>query len=173
MTKKFALFAALALAGLIGCDAAPLSTYEHFKAGKPWMNFAYKTGSTFQSLNQDITNCKVEAVQRVPQQQVVRTTPSYTTNTQTFCNRIGTQTICNTSGGNTIGGQVYSVDANSELREQVYHQCMANKNYRYVNLPSCPEGITFKSENGKGLLPLSQTTCYRAFPNNAWEIGSY
>lgn len=173
MTKKFAAFASLTFIGLIGCATAQLSPYEHFKAGKPWENFAYKTGATLPSLNQDITNCKVEAVQRVPQQQVIKTTPSFTTNTQTFCNRIGTQTICNTTGGNTIGGDVYTVDANTGLREQVYHQCMANKNYRYVNLPPCPEGVTFKNENGKGLLPLSRTTCYRAFPNNGWEVGNY
>lgn len=170
--KNKSILATLGLVGLMGCAAGQLSTYEHFKAGKAWNNFPYKTGATFQSLNRDMTNCQVEAAQRVPQQQVLHTTPSFTTNTQTYCNRIGTQTFCNTTGGNTIGGQVYSTDANAGLRGRVYHQCMANNGYRYVNLPPCPDGVTLKPETN-GLLPLARTTCYRAFPNNNWQIGNY
>lgn len=164
----------LTLLGLIGCGAATVSSYEHFKSGKPWSNFAYKNGATLGSIGQDTTNCQVEAVQKVPQQQVFQTTPSYTTPTQTFCNRIGTQTLCNTSGGQTFGGNTYSTDANEGLRIKVFYQCMANKNYRYVNLPPCPDGAVLSGGAGKNTLPpLSNTTCYRVFPDDGWIIGNY
>ena len=174
MIKKKTTITALVLLGLIGCVATTETAYEHFLAGKPWMNFAYKTGASFSSTNNDITNCQVEAAQRVPQQQVVQTTPSYTTNTQTFCNRIGTQTLCNTTGGQTIGGNTYSTDANAGLRSRVFYQCMANKNYRYVNIPPCPEGVVFRSSDAPGVLPpLSETTCYRVYPDGAWSVARY
>jgi hypothetical protein len=135
------------------------------------MNFAYKTGGSGAAANNDITNCQVEAAQRVPQRQVSRTTASYTTPVQTSCNTIGTQTFCNSSGGDTIGGDNYTVDVNAGLRSKVFYQCMANKNYRYVNLPPCPNGVTL--DNARGLLPLSNTTCYRVSPDGRSQVGNY
>ena len=171
MFKKRTVIATFTLLGLIGCGVATQSAYEHFMAGKPWKNFAYKAGDQA-SLGQDTTNCRVEAEQRVPQRQVANTTPSFTTNTQTFCNRIGNQTLCNTTGGQTIGGNTYVTDANAELRERVFRQCMVNKNYRYVDLPPCPAGVVLRAGDG-GLPPLSNTTCYRVRPDGSWTIGRY
>lgn len=174
MIKKNTAIATLALFGLIGCAAATQSAYEHFTAGKPWENFAYKAGANLNSISRDTTNCQVEAVQRVPQQQVVNSTPSFTTDTQTFCNRIGNQTLCNTTGGQTIGGNTYTTDANAGLRNRVFYQCMANKNYRYVNLPPCPAGVVFRADDAVGVLPpLSNTTCYQVKPDDSWSIGRY
>ena len=55
----------------------------------------------------------------MPPQIQVKTTPAYTIPITTYCNTIGTQTFCDTSGGNTIGGEVYSEDANIQLRYKV------------------------------------------------------
>lgn len=166
MTSYFVFFI------LTGCSASSQSAYEHFKAGKAWNNFPYQTGGTFSSLSRDTTNCQVYAVQTVPQQNVIKRTPSYTTNTNTSCNRIGSQTFCNTTGGQTIGGNIYTEDANSGLRNRVFYQCMADKKYRYVNLRPCPTGATLKTESN-GLLPLSNQTCYRVKPDNSWVVGNY
>ena len=157
------------MVGLTGC--APQTPYERFKAGAPLENYPYKTGATYSSINRDITSCQVRSVQQVPQQQVVRTTPTYTTPVQTYCNRIGTQTICNSTGGQTYGGQTYSVDANAELRQRVFAQCMIDIGYRYVNLPPCPQNAVFKAS--AGLPPLSLKTCYRVTPDGTTLIGNY
>lgn len=176
MIKKTTAIAALTLFGLIGCGAAVLSPYEHFMAGKPWLDYPYKTGATPSSTDRDTLNCRVESHQRVSQQLVTNTTPSFTTDTQTYCNKIGTQVLCNTTGGDTIGGDTYTTDVNAGLRRSVERQCMMDKNYRYVNIPPCPEGvvmINMGADGNYGYLPLSNTTCYRVLPDNRSGIGNY
>ena len=147
---------------LMGCVTE--SQFQAYTAGKPLEDYPYKTGATYASLTNDMTNCKIEAAQRVPQQMVSYTTPTYTTPVQTYCNRIGTQTFCNSSGGQTHGGQTTVSDANEGLRYSAYNQCLARQGYRFVDIPACAKGIQATSlrvaKNG-GLLPLSKKMCIR------------
>lgn len=165
------IIAAVGILGFVGCDTAAPTFYENFVAGKSFSMW-HKAGSTGPQTDLDTTNCEVEALQRVPQQQVATTTPSFTTPTQTFCNRIGTQTLCNTTGGQTYGGGTTVRDVNAELRNRVFNQCMASKNYSYVTLPPCPEGIDVRI-GMTSYLPLSRTSCYIAYPNGNGTITEY
>lgn len=169
MTRHIWIAAALA-AALTGC-ATPQTAYDRYKAGEPLRNIPYKTGATEASLGRDLTNCRVVAAQRVPQQQVVQSTPGFTTPSQTICNRVGTQTICNTTGGQTFGGGVTTSDANAGLRQQVFGQCMIDRGYRYVSLPPCPQGA--QMQTAQGLPPLSTRTCYVVTPNQRTLVGHY
>lgn len=157
--------------GLVGCGA-PQTLYDQYQAGIPLRAFAYKAGVGWSEIDRDKTNCEIEAAQRVPQNISVQTSPSYSTPTQTYCNQIGTQTLCNTTGGQTYGGQTTSSDANAGLRVRAYAQCMAGKNYRFVDIPACSAGTDLSSQNNETVLrPLSRTTCYQASPSGGYAIG--
>lgn len=162
---------AVLVSALVGC--APQTLYDRYKAGQPIQNFPYKAGANEAEIQRSVTNCQIEAAQRVPQKMVSRTTPSYTTPVQTQCNRIGTQTFCNSTGGDTYGGQTYTSDANAGLRVQAFAQCMGDKGYRFVNVPVCPEGAEIK---GSFLEPrlrkLSVNTCYLITPDGRSFIGN-
>ena len=150
---------AVLASALVGC--APQTPYDRYKAGQPVQNFPYRAGDNEAKRQRSITDCQIEAAQRVPQQMVVRTTPSYTTPVQTQCNRIGTQTFCNSTGGDTYGGQTYTSDANAGLRVQAFAQCMGDKGYRFVNVPACPMGTTVADlDKSPVLRPFSRITCY-------------
>jgi len=169
---EFTKVAFLALVGLAACSAQTLSPHANYLAGKPLTNFYYKAGVGFTQIQNDKTDCQVSAVQKVPQHTVIQTSPSYTVPTQTYCNRIGNQVLCNQTGGQTYGGTVSSTDANANLRARVWAQCMAQKKYRIVNIPACRQGVSLASQgNEKVLRPLSQMTCYIAYPSGGISIG--
>ena len=169
MNKRHLIIAFALASVLAGCMTQ--TQYDRYKAGLPLQNFAYKAGTTPAVVQRDQTNCQVFAAQQVPANQVVSTTPVISSPTQTYCNQIGTQTFCNTTGGQTFGGQVTTTDTNAGLRQRVFGQCMADKGYRYVNIPTCPEGVAL--DTADTLLPLSRTTCYRMTPDGRGTIGNY
>jgi hypothetical protein len=153
------------------CMSAP-SFYDNYKAGNPLRAFPYKAGVGWAEIDRDKTNCEIEAAQRVPQNIVVQSSPTYTTPTQTYCNQIGTQTFCNTTGGQTYGGQTTSSDANAGLRVRAYGQCMAQRGYRFVDIPACPPGTDISSQHNETVLrPLSRRTCYQAYESGGYAIG--
>jgi hypothetical protein len=148
------------------------SLYDNYKAGNPLRAFAYKAGVGWNQIDRDKTDCEIEAAQRVPQNIVVRSSPTYTTPTQTSCNQIGTQTFCNTTGGQIYGGQTTSSDANAGLRMRAYGQCMAQRGYRFVDIPACPPGTDLSSQHNETVLrPLSQRTCYQVYESGAYAVG--
>ena len=169
--KKTSISTVISLILLAGC-AAP-TAYDRYKSGEVMRNFAYKAGATEARQQRDITDCQISAAQRVPQNLSVQTTPTYTSPTQTYCNRIGTQTFCNTTGGNTYGGQTYTTDTNAGLRVRAYGQCMVDKGYRFVNIPPCPIGtIVADLDKSKVLQPYSRATCYLVTPEGIGAIGN-
>jgi len=97
------------------------------------LNTYCKEGVTFRTLNNDLTNCEVSAVQKVPVKKLIRRTPMYFTPTRTVCEG----DVCRTYGGELRGGEIYTVDANEDLRKRVKAQCMSNKGYDFVEIPRC------------------------------------
>lgn len=139
------------------------SSYQDYKAGKPLTSYPYKADANRAILQNEMTDCQVNAAQRVPQQTVISTTPTYTTPVQTFCNRVGYQTICNSTGGQTYGGNVVTSDANTDLRNRVFYQCMAGKGWEWVNIPVCRDGVgpeNLRSGRNGGLPVRTAATCY-------------
>ncbi|MDE9451332.1 hypothetical protein J3R80_12725 [Aliiroseovarius sp. Z3] len=167
--KKIVAFIGL---GFLASCVATQTPYEKYLEGKPLVNYPYKAGASPANIRNIGTDCEIEAAQRVPQNIVVRTTPTYTTPTQTYCNRVGTQVLCNTTGGQTYGGQVSSYDANANLRVRAYAQCMSRRGVRFLNIPACPNGVDLSSQNNEKVLrPLSKRTCYQVYPNGGLAIG--
>lgn len=159
--------------GLLGCAAE--TQFQVYSSGEPLQNYPYKNGATPASKEWDITNCQIEAAQRVPQQMISQTSTAYTTPVQTYCNNIGTQTFCNSTGGQTFGGETTISDANAGLRQSAYGQCMAKQGYRYIDVPACPPGAkatSLQATAAGGLLPLSKTTCYIANPDDSYYVGN-
>jgi hypothetical protein len=162
----------LMIFGLLGCAETQFQAYS---SGEPLRSYAYKAGATPESTERAETNCQIEAAQRVPQQLISQTSPSYTTPVQTYCNNIGGQTFCNSTGGQTYGGETTISDANTGLRQRAYGQCMAREGYRYLDIPACAAGTatsSLRASSTGGLLPLSSTTCYIATPDNQVYVGN-
>ncbi|MFM2477317.1 hypothetical protein [Celerinatantimonas sp. MCCC 1A17872] len=154
---------------LAGCSS---TFYSNYKDGKPLVNFPYKAENSAMR-QRNFTDCKIEAVQRVPQHIVSSTMPTYTTPVQTRCNTIGTQVFCNTTGGQTYGGQTYTSDTNAGLRKQAFVECLVDHGYRFVTIPACPLGTTqYNLDSSNGLQPLSSNTCYIAFRKGGYRVGT-
>ncbi|RVT86836.1 hypothetical protein DXV76_01750 [Rhodobacteraceae bacterium CCMM004] len=162
-TLRPALLAAAVLS-LAAC--VPQTPYERFQSGEVLRGIAWKPGVTPTVATRQRTDCEVKAVNDVPANAQVRSTPSYAMPSQTVCNRVGGQAFCNTYGGGVQGGQTYSVDVNADLRQRVYRQCLADKGFQIVDLRPCPDGVTPQPQSDSQRLPrLGANACYRVYPN--------
>ena len=127
---------------------------------------AYQEGITKKQANNEIVDCSVTAAQKVPVNKGVYTTPSYTTPVRCL-NSFGAITC---SGGQTVGGNMVSYDANAQLRERVYVQCMENKGYQFIDYKVCPKDIQKKHNqklalegnnlNAKLISPFNNSCAY-------------
>jgi len=105
--------------------------------------YAYRANTTNAQKANDSLNCDVEALQKVPTNQQIATTPVYhapifVTPRTTTCSGYS----CYTSGGQVTGGQTYggntfSYDSNTSLRQDVQAQCMTRKGYTLVQTKVC------------------------------------
>lgn len=128
--KRLALLAIIGFA-VTGCDVPQPAT------------FAYKPATNSVKKADDWTSCEIEAAQRVPVNTQVGQTPTFVTPMYTTCGAYS----CYTSGGQVMGGDVYSYDANAELRNRAQNQCMARKGYQLYEANLCkksqiPEGLS-------------------------------
>jgi hypothetical protein len=151
---------------LISACVAPtlISKYE---AGESIQAF-YRANASWSDVSTGITNCEVYAAQQVPPNLQMQTSPTFNTPATTFCNQIGSQVFCNTTGGKTVGGDVSSYDANSDLRSRVFSQCMASTGHVYATLRPCPEGAKI-SWPGR-LPPLTDRVCYKPTSEMAFQV---
>lgn len=120
----------------------------------------YKEGASPAKINDAATNCAVQAARTVPQNPQIGQTPIYTTPMQTSC--YGTSYVtCTTTGGNIYGGNLYTYDANSGLRDAVMSQCMAKRGYQSVELALCSQRVANAvTEVDFATLPkLTKETC--------------
>ena len=130
--KKFAFILA-SLIAVSGC--ASMTIQEKYERGVPMENVPMKTGSIYEQYERDTLNCKVSAAQRVQPNLSISSSPG-----RTQCYTIGMYVNCY-----TIGGGTDTTDNNKGLRKQVYNQCVADKGWRFYDLPACPKG-TKKSD---------------------------
>lgn len=97
----------------------------------------YKPGSTGEQRLSALTDCQIEALGRVPRATATGVTPSYSTPSNVQCYGTGAYINCQEYGGQTYGGTVYSYDTNVELRDRATAQCLQQRGYQVVSLPSC------------------------------------
>ena len=124
----------------------------------------YQKGKTLKQANNDILDCQVAALQKVPSNTAVYTTPKYTTPVE--CSESFGSVSC--TGGQTTGGNVVSYDANTQLRQRVTEQCMDNRGYKIVDYAICPRDAQKKmnkkiAQEGEDLdqkmIPPSENSC--------------
>lgn len=106
---------------LIGC--LPVSTY-------------YAEGVSVQQLDRDDIACDVQALRDAPVANQTRQSPP----------QYVSRRVCDAQGhcrdqGFWRPGEIYSVDVNASLRKRVKAQCMADRGYRPVDIPACPQGV--------------------------------
>ena len=85
-----------------------------------------KPGMAPGSGQNDLTDCQVEALSKVPSNQRLVTIPGMPSTTETSC--YGNDCTSNTYGG---GSKRYTVDENAALRDRVTIQCMQKKGYTH------------------------------------------
>lgn len=151
----------LLIATLVSCDTVPTVQQIY-----------WKNGTTSVQRSADFTPCEVEALRQVPAAMAVGQSPTYTlptysTPAYTSCNGAAYgygygynyQSNCTTtggsvSGGQTMGGQIYSYDANLGLRQRVGAQCLAQKGWQLVSLPTCTSDQTKQGVLSATVTPL-------------------
>lgn len=98
----------------------------------------WRAGASPSAVSRAKTECQVQALRAAPPSNQTRSTPTYTTPAYTSCYNYGYGNVqCTTTGGQTYGGQVYTYDANADLRIRVERQCMADRGYQLLEFPRC------------------------------------
>ncbi|WP_170557029.1 hypothetical protein [Ruegeria atlantica] len=152
---KSVLHLLLPLTVLSACSG-PLSLY-------------YREGESVSRAQSETTQCQVQAVNQVPVANQVRQSPPTYWPGRTYCDGRG---HCYRSPGWWQPGQVYTVDVNEGLRNQVEAQCMAKKGYRPVSLPPCKQSVKSQVPQARTtkLPPLGTQSCYVKFDDGSFQI---
>jgi len=126
----------------------------------------YKAGETVARLNADVTACEVRGAQDVPPNTQIRRTPVELIPAREICNRAGE---CTVIPARIEGGEVYSYDANTDLRRRVVGQCMAARGYARVSVPQCsPEVAKVAVARAPAVLPpLGPDLCFARAPDRS------
>ncbi len=127
----------------------------------------YRDGQSVARLNADQTGCEVLAVNSVPPDKRVRTTPLRVVPGETVCN---SEQVCVTSAPQVFGGEIYTVDANAGLRNRVAAQCMIDKGYRKVSVPACTPAVAKEAvaRAPQVLPPLTGNVCAARSPDQGY-----
>ncbi|SNY90693.1 hypothetical protein SAMN04515647_0865 [Cohaesibacter sp. ES.047] len=96
-------------------------------------DYMYKPNTSYGTKADALLECKLQGAQRVPSNTRVGSTPVYVTPATTYCSG----GYCNSYGGQVTGGDVYTYDANQELRDDLINQCLRRKGYTVTQVPVC------------------------------------
>lgn len=113
---------------------------------EPDRAFFYKENTKYSEANKTLTDCQVEAAQKVPVSNNSYTTPTWTT--PVSCSTSYGYTNC--YGGNTYGGNLVTQDTNLPLRDRVTEQCLVDKGYYVGRVPVCSNEIKRKMNKKYG-----------------------
>ncbi|WP_245706299.1 hypothetical protein [Ruegeria marina] len=120
-------------------------------------------------MQSDTTDCQVKALRDAPVATEIRQRPPIYFPGRTVCNAAGQ---CYTTPGWWEPGNVYSVDPNAGLRSRVEQQCMAQKGYSPVQLPSCSQNVAAQVQPVRGakLPPLGPKSCVVRFEDGSIQV---
>lgn len=129
----------------------------------------YRAGVDIQKLEADQLQCEVQALKDAPVAPQTRLTPPRYIPPRTHCD---TQGNCVTKGGFFLPGEIYTVDANADLRVRVERQCMAQRGYQPTSIPLCPPDVAQRVPPGKTrILPaLSDQSCAIRNQDGSFQI---
>ncbi|EEX10627.1 putative lipoprotein [Ruegeria lacuscaerulensis ITI-1157] len=141
---------------LLASACGPLSLY-------------YREGDTVARMQQETTQCQVQALKDAPVANQLRQGPPVYWPGRTYCDGRG---HCYRTGGWWEPGRVYTVDVNEGLRNRVEAQCMARKGYRPVSLPPCKQAQkrSVPARRTTRLPPLGSNSCFVKFDDGSFQI---
>ena len=144
----------VALCALVACG--PVSTY-------------YKPGVSVSRLDTDRTNCQVSALSKAPVANQIRREPPVFVQGRLICNKRGQ---CARQPGYWIDGDIYTVDVNAGLRDQVTDMCMAEKGYEPVSIPRCSQNVVQAAQPRQTVtLPtLTASSCVIPYKDGRFQI---
>ena len=124
----------------------------------------YRQGASFVTMDRDLTTCQVSALQSAPVANQTRFTPR----------KLAEKEVCDSRGACHIdyvwtGGEPYQVDVNTDLRNKVESQCMADKGYAWIELPNCPDATPFQSLNA-AMPALTEASCVAHGSAGRWQV---
>lgn len=117
------------------------------------VSVVYKPGSTGAQRSSALLECETQALAKVPRAMATGVTPSYTTPSNVQCYGTGYSVSCYNYGGQTYGGDLYSYDANQDLRDRVTLQCLQQKGYQVISLPQCDAEQAKRAVSASGKQP--------------------
>jgi hypothetical protein len=153
MKQILVILAAMALSACV-----PLSIY-------------YRDGVSVAKMEKDTTECQVKALRDVPvSTQIRRGAPIFYPGRR-ICDSSGK---CYYEAGYYAPGPIYSVDPNEGLRASVESQCMADRGYTPVSIPTCPNNISKTAPAGvtTQLPRLTPSSCVIRNSGGSWQIVS-
>lgn len=129
----------------------------------------YREGETVARMQQETTECQVQALKDAPVANQVRQSPPVYWPGRTYCDGRG---HCYRTGGWWEPGRVYTVDVNEGLRNRVEAQCMARKGFRPVSLPPCKQAqkSSVPATRTTKLPPLGSNSCFVKFDDGSFQI---
>ncbi|WP_299660754.1 hypothetical protein [uncultured Ruegeria sp.] len=133
------------------------------------LSLYYREGESVSRMQNETTNCQVQALKDAPVANQVRQSPPVYWPGRTYCDGRGR---CYRNPGWWEPGRVYTVDVNQGLRNNVEAQCMAQKGYRPVSLPPCKQGVKSRVPPTRTttLPPLSSASCFVKFDDGSFQI---
>ncbi len=120
------------------------------------VNYMHKAGSSTADRQQAYDQCKIEAINKIPQHVKTNFNSGFSSPGTTYCNPIGNTVVCNTVGGVNVPASISTVDTNSPLRERYIHQCLSRRGFNVVQMTRC---IGKKDYEGDVQPPLSKLDC--------------
>lgn len=147
------IFLCISLLTLSGCF--PLSVY-------------YREGASVARMENDRTDCRVEALAKVPVAMRTRYIPPVY-DTRTICTATG---YCTSQRILISPGRWESYDVNEGLRNEVTTQCMERKGYARVRVPACsPQVIEQTTISATRVFPpLSDRSCAIRIRGDRYQI---
>lgn len=127
----------------------------------------HKPGATVAAMQDTLTNCEVEGLQRVPVDRRVERDPIRTV-PRKVCDSAGNCTVVY----DRVGGEIRTWDANAPLRQRVLNQCMTAQGYTFVELPPCSQGVKQAAPTAATtILPrLAPNSCSIRNGDGTWQI---
>lgn len=133
------------------------------------MSFYYREGESVARMQSETTECRVQSVKDVPVNNQIRQSPPVYWPGRSYCDNRGR---CYRSPGWWQPGNIYTVDVNKGLRNNVEAQCMAKKGFRPVSLPPCRSGVKSRvpAVRTTNLPPLNTESCFVKFNDGSFQI---
>jgi len=129
----------------------------------------YQPGVAVEAMQRDQLACETRALAAAPVANQIRQSPPRYVPARRYCRAPGD---CYSRGGYFVGGDIYTVDVNADLRRRVERQCMADQGYAFTELPRCRTGIADQVPVAatQVLPPLTDQSCVISNEDGTWQI---